>query len=134
MTTFEEKKATLLSSQYKAAIDARDKHNENYHRWIPFYYVANGAILVAVTTLFGKSNLARMPDCTLLILGGLGVLTCMYWNLTCRGYYYWSLSWIGIIMYLERQIFKGEEYSMPYGVFSKSVALNNFTYLNSTYP
>ena len=54
----EDKKATL-EKQYKIAIDARDKLNDNYHKWMTFYYIANGAILVAITTLYSKQGLDK---------------------------------------------------------------------------
>ena len=42
---------SLAYHQYLRAIDARDKLNENYHRWMTFYYIALGPILLAIITL-----------------------------------------------------------------------------------
>jgi cell division protein FtsW (lipid II flippase) len=105
-----------MEKQYKIAIDARDKLNENYHKWMTFYYVANGAILVAITTLSSKQVL----DKGIFILSLIGVLICMIWNLSCKGYYYWSHSWINLIIELEKKVFINED--LVYGAFSKKIA------------
>lgn len=111
-------KKDILENQYKIAIDARDKLNDNYHKWMTFYYVANGAILVAITTLFSKPGF----DKGIFLLSLIGVLICMIWNLSCKGYCYWSNSWINLIIELEKKVF-GEE-NLVYGAFSKEVAEN----------
>ncbi len=76
---------TLLERQYKTAIDARDKLNDNYHKWMTFYYVANGAILVAITTLFSQHC---ELDSGVFVLSLLGLLTCIIGIYSCKGYYY----------------------------------------------
>lgn len=105
-----------MEKQYRIAIDARDKLNDNYHKWMTFYYVANGAVLVAITTLSSKQVL----DKGIFILSLIGVLICMAWNLSCKGYYYWSNSWINLIIDLEKKTFIGED--LVYGAFSKKIA------------
>ncbi|MEO6849294.1 MAG: hypothetical protein ABI166_01635, partial [Mucilaginibacter sp.] len=118
---------TLFEKQYNVAIDARDKLNDNYHKWMTFYYVANGAILVAVTSL---SNKVDNYNVVLLTLAIVAIYTCITWNLSCRGYYYWSLSWIDIIMHFERKIANGDIYKMPYSMFSGDV-VNRFDHKNN---
>ncbi len=71
-----------IELQYKYAVDARDKLNDNYHKWMTYYYVANAAILVAITTLFTK-----VPDDKgILPLSLIGVFVCTLWHLSCKGY------------------------------------------------
>jgi cell division protein FtsW (lipid II flippase) len=105
-----------MEKKYKIAIEARDKLNDNYHKWMTFYYVANGAVLVAITTLSSKQGL----DKGIFILSLIGVLICMIWNLSCKGYYYWSNSWIDLIIELEKKVFGNDD--LVYGAFSKKVA------------
>ncbi len=114
----EEKQKEIFEKQYKIAIEARDKLNDNYHKWMTFFYLANGAILVAITTLFSKQG----QDEGIFLLSLIGVLICMIWNLSCKGYYYWSNSWINLIIELEHKVF-GEE-NLVYGAFSKKIAMN----------
>ena len=110
-------KQKLLETQYKLAIDARDKLNDNYHKWMTYYYVANGAILVAITTIYSKVAL----DNGILLLAIIGLITCILWNLSCKGYYYWSLSWMNIIVRFERKIIQKDLDLGVYSVFSKEV-------------
>jgi hypothetical protein len=127
MSTSEETKTALLLSQYKFAIDARDKLNDNYHKWMTFYYVANAAILVSITTLYSKVA----PSCgTACILALTGMLVCIFWNLSCKGYYYWSNSWIKLIIKFERQIANGDEDLMVYSVFDEETALHGDSLIN----
>ncbi len=107
-----------LFDYYKLAIDARDKLNENYHKWMTFYYVANGAILVAVTALVEDcSFLAILP------LSLVGTMISIFWHLSCKGYYYWSYNWIEIIKAHERKLLKGREDKLIgiYSIFSEEV-------------
>ena len=108
---------TLLERQYKLAIDARDKLNDNYHKWMTFYYVANGAVLVATTSLFDKSKNGH----GIFIFSLIGIFICLLWNLSCKGYYYWSNSWINIIMDLEKRVTKGDKTLFVYSAFSQKV-------------
>jgi hypothetical protein len=108
----------LQERQYKLAIDAKDKLNDNYHRWMTFYYVANGAVLVAATTLFDKSK----NDHGVFVFALIGIFICLLWNLSCKGYYYWSNSWINIIIDLEKKVTNGDKTLFVYSAFSKKVA------------
>ncbi|MCG9899094.1 MAG: hypothetical protein MH132_03755 [Hydrotalea sp.] len=105
-----------IEKQFKLAIDARERLNDNYHKWMTFYYVANGAILVAITTLASKSD----NDKGIFVLALIGIFICILWNLSCKGYYYWSSNWINIILMLEKKVIE-EETNMVYSVFSKKV-------------
>jgi hypothetical protein len=110
-------KSKLLEAHYKLAIDARDKLNDNYHKWMTYYYVANGAILVAITAIYNKVAL----DNGILLLAIIGLITCILWNLSCKGYYYWSLSWMNIIVRFERNIIQNDLDLGVYSIFSKEV-------------
>ena len=110
--------ALLLEKQYRLAIDARDKLNDNYHKWMTFYYVANGATLVAITSLYDKGN----NESGIFLLSLIGIFICLLWNLSCKGYYYWSNSWIDIIIALEKKVTNGNNSLFVYSAFSKRVA------------
>lgn len=113
-------KKDRLYEQYKLAINSRDKLTDNYHKWMTFYYVASSAILIAITTLYSKDS----ENQGLLYLSLLGLLICFLWNLSCKGYYYWSISWIKIIIQLEKSIIDNDINMGVYSVFSKEVAEN----------
>lgn len=135
--------STLLESQYKLAIAARDKLKEDFHRWMTYYYVANAAILVAITSLYKNAEASYQQtkivndvakattvthvtkvvqqDPAILLLSVLGIFVCILWNLSCKGYSFWSNSWIEIIIGLERRVTKGDWRLGVYSVFSKDV-------------
>lgn len=115
----------FYKEQYKIAIDARDKLNDNYHKWMTYYYVANAAILVAVTSLYQKDD----SNGALLMLPLIGLLTSMLWNLSCKGYYYWSISWIQIIIRYERLILGDDVKNGVYSIFSSNVVHDNHSFL-----
>jgi len=108
----------LMEKQYKLAIEARDKLNDNYHKWMTYYYVANGAVLIAITSLYNKGYTNK----GILALSTIGVFVCILWNFSCKGYYYWSINWIYIIIALEKRLTNGEVNLGVYSVFSKKVA------------
>ncbi len=111
----------FLEKQYKLAIDAREKLVDNYHKWMTFYYVANSAVLIAITYLFNKTGSYNNG---ILALALLGLLVSMLWNLSCKGYYYWSGSWINIIIKLEKKLIKGKTKYGVFSVFSQDIVNN----------
>lgn len=106
-----------IETRYKHAVDARDKLTDNYYKWMSYYYLANAAVLVAITQ-FSKENQWHVN----FILSIIGIFVCLLWHLSCKGYYYWSNSWINIIIRLEREIVKDNIDDGIYSVFSKTVA------------
>lgn len=115
----------FYKGQYKLAIDARDKLNDNYHKWMTYYYVANAAILVAITSLYSKDT----SNPALLLLPLIGLLASMLWNLSCKGYYYWSTSWIQIIIRYERLIMENDTDNGVYSIFSKNIVNADHSFL-----
>ena len=126
----DENNSSLLERQYKIAIEARHTLNDNFHKWMTFYYVANGAILVAITTLYSKIQYEKGILCLSLI----GIFVCMLWNLSCKGYYYWSKSYINTIIKLERKLINDNLDLGVYSTFSKKVAVEEDSSWNPTKP
>lgn len=120
MNENQDKYQELLYNQYLRAIDARDKLQENYHRWMTFYYVALGSILVTIVTLI---NSQKHIDFTFLKLGLsiLATFISLVWHLSCKGYNYWSNSWMLIIKRLELSIIGNKRELAVYTDFSVSV-------------
>jgi len=133
----EDKALEFLERQYKQAIDARDKLNDNFYKWMSYYYLANAGVLVAITTLYNKDNVINNG---MLIFSFVGIIVCILWHLSCKGYYYWSLSWIDIIKRFEKSLipeYEKEQLSentkfAVYSIFSKEVAEENDFYWKPT--
>lgn len=125
-----------LKYRLEIAIEARDKLNENFHKWMTFYYVANAAILVAITGFYtakAQGDFSR----TIFILSLCGILICIFWNLSCKGYYYWSKSWMNIIIHYEKKVFEKkvfEKGDFVYGSFSEKVAKSEDPFWYATQP
>lgn len=116
-----DKRNELMERQYKLAIEARDKLNDNYHKWMTFYYIANGAVLVAITSLFNNSPLNH----GILTLSIIGLVISLLWSLSCKGYNYWSKNWINIIILFEKNLTQDNLDLKVYSIFSKEVANEN---------
>ena len=121
---------SFLEKQYKYSIDARDKLNENYHKWMTYFYIANAGIIVAISSIFKESQ----TNISLLFLSLIGIFISIIWNLSCKGYYYWSLSWIDIIKRFEELMTTEENTFAVYSIFSKEVADSETGYLIPTKP
>lgn len=105
--------------KYELAIDARNKMNDDFHKWMTFYYLANAAVVVAITTLYAKCVNSVVSA---LFLAIVGIIISVFWNLSCKGYYYWSSNWIKLIKKFEEDYF-GEK--AVYGVFMNEVHEQN---------
>jgi len=103
------------------AIEARDKLQDNFHKWMTYYYVAIAAIIVAITTINEKNAGGHI---TYLFLGLIGLYISTLWHLSCKGYYYWSRSWIDIIIKYEKEINQKQDSTdfCVYSAFSESIA------------
>ncbi|WP_379968917.1 hypothetical protein [Epilithonimonas sp. UC225_85] len=106
---------TINLERYKIAIEARHKLNDDFHKWMTFYYVANGAILISLNAVYQKNI---VDNDSLLLLSLLGIITSILWNFSCKGYYYWSSNWIKLIKKFEKEVY-GDK--LVYGFFSNEV-------------
>lgn len=119
----------LLWAKYTMAIEARDKLQDNFHKWMTYYYVAIAAIIVAITTISEKGAGGYT---TYLFLGLIGMFISTLWHLSCKGYYYWSRSWVDIIIKYEKEINQMQssiDFSVYYA-FSKKVADEETSVMN----
>ncbi|PIE49955.1 MAG: hypothetical protein CSA38_05660 [Flavobacteriales bacterium] len=108
-----------MQKQYELAIDAKNKLNENFHKWMSFYYVANSAILLSVVGIANQQ--ANMCCEVSFALAVIGVVISIFWKLSCKGHLYWSQNWIEVIFRLEEQLFKDNDQFKIYSIFSKKV-------------
>jgi hypothetical protein len=116
-----------LELQYKLSIDARDKLNDSYYKWMSYYYLANAGVLLAITS-FSKEN----DYLAVLLFATIGFFICIIWHLSCKGYYYWSNSWIKIILHYERAISTEDIPFKVYSVFSNHAHKNQNSFLKIT--
>jgi hypothetical protein len=99
---------------YKLAITARNIHYENYEKWMTFYYVSVGAILVAYYQI--------KPDIFFnCLLSLIGFLVSAFWHLSCKGFKFWTDNWIMIIWKYEKEFQNRFPNTEVYSIFSNEV-------------
>lgn len=107
-----------LWSLYKLAIEARKNHYENYEKWMTFYYISVGAILVAYYQI--ESSIFHS-----FFLPLTGFVVSIFWHLSCKGFKYWTDSWITIVWKYETQLQESFSETKLYSLFSKEVYLKS---------
>lgn len=100
---------------YEYAINARNELKKDYNTWMNFFYIANAAILVAISSIKDNSN-------AMLFLALIGLLLAIGWFLSLRGYRYWLDNWTKILILREREYFREE---CVYGVFAEETKETN---------
>lgn len=99
---------------YKLAIEARKAHYENYEKWMTFYYISVGAILIAYYQI-APSIFYN------LFLALVGFVISVFWHLSCKGFKYWTDSWIKVVLKYEKELKVGSFDIKLYKFFSKEV-------------
>lgn len=96
---------------YELAIQARKDLKADYNIWMNFFYIFNGALLVAITSdKIVENNNSKI--CISLI----GIIVSIFWHLSCRGYRYWIDSWTRNIIKKEYDYFGSRQ---VFGVLAK---------------
>lgn len=101
---------------YKLAIAARNFHYDNFNKWMNFFYVAVGAILISYFS--SKGDIEKFRP----LLALLGLVISFYGYLSCKGYYYWIHNWIWQVSRIEGRLDKSD---ILYKSFSEEVIKNN---------
>ena len=98
----EDKEMSFAERQYERLIKARNFHYENFNKWSLYFYAIIAALFVGYYTLETKDgNVAESIKWCILVLGYV-VSMCCY--LSAKGYYYWEINWIKLIMHYEKQV------------------------------
>lgn len=93
----DEKTLEILYKTYELKITGRENHVDNFHKWMTFYSVAIGAILVAFCQ-YNENVLLSF------LFVGFGLLTSFLFHLSCKGYKHWNDHWINEIWEFEEEI------------------------------
>lgn len=124
MNIINESSDSLLERQYARAIEIRKDLNDNYNKWVNYYYLITSAILYVkfdslkcTEATFGlKSSIYSLGISILMLFISLS------WNFSTRGYFYWSNNWIRVIKFLECELDKTERKSVSiYKMFNKDL-------------
>ena len=116
-----------IFSLYKIAIEARNFHYSNVHKWMSFYYIPVAAIFVAYyMVLTNANNLHKDLDYNwiIIIILFIGFIVSMLWHLSAKGYYFWSIHWIKVVNKFEKELYPQEYKYRVYTIFSEYVRMN----------
>lgn len=112
------KEIELIERQYQRAIDVRDKLITNYTTWVNFYYVILTAVYFGYGFIINSDAKSEIKTFTP-ILSFLGFYVSLIWNLSCRGYNYYSNHFILIIKDLEKELLKEYNSNEKHRVFNR---------------
>lgn len=93
----------VLKNQYKALINARNFHYENFNKWLMSFYLIVGALFIALYTLHTDEVQHRHME---LLVTIVGYVVSLATYLSGKGYYYWEINWIRLVQYFENTYFK----------------------------
>lgn len=115
---------TFEERQYERLINARNFHYENFNKWSLYFYAIIAALFVGYYSLETKDgNVAENIKWCILVLGYI-VSMCCY--LSGKGYYYWEINWIKLIMHYEKQIWPLKKEESVYSIFADEKGLSNY--------
>lgn len=115
--------------QYQRLIDARNFHYENFNKWSLYFYAIIAALFVGYYSLETKDgNVAESIKWCILVLGYV-VSMCCY--LSAKGYYYWEINWIKLIMHYEKQVWPITKEKSVYSSFANKEAFNKYWKITS---
>lgn len=107
---------------YELAIQARKDLKTDYNIWMNFFYIFNGALLVAITSdKIVENNNSKI------YISLIGIIVSIFWHLSCRGYRYWIDSWTRIVIKKEKDFFGNVE---VFGILAEETKESN-SYLGS---
>ena len=119
-----ENQETFDERQYQRLIKARNFHYENFNKWSLYFYAIIAALFVGYYSLETKDvNVAESIKWCILVLGYV-VSMCCY--LSAKGYYYWEMNWIKLIMHYEKQVWPLKKEKSVYSVFANEKDLNHY--------
>jgi hypothetical protein len=101
--------------KYKLLIEARNFHTGQFSKWSTYFYVATGALFVGYYTI---NNNSSSPDFSMNMgLLFLGYITGLFWFLSCKGYYLWTIHFIKFLQHFEKETFKDSSETRIYSSF-----------------
>lgn len=116
----------LIERQYQRVIDVRDKLIANYTTWVNFYYVILTAVYFGYGFVINSNEKSEIRNFTP-ILSFLGFYVSLVWNLSCRGYNYYSNHFMLVIKDLEKELLKecnSNEKHQVFNRFSTKIAMS----------
>ncbi len=123
-------KETLTAKErYELLIKARNFHYENFNKWMAYFYVMIGSIVLGFSYIISKDDQYSVKyhdEILILSLGGFTI--SLLWHWANKGYYYWNINFITLINHYEKNILELKEPERIYFVFANKAVQNNYLY------
>lgn len=119
-----EQKETFEERQYQRMIEARNFHYENFNKWSLYFYAIIAALFVGYYSLEAKAT--EIDNVILWCILGLGYIVSLCCHLSGKGYYYWEINWIKLIMHYEKQVWPLKKEESVYSIFANEKDLNHY--------
>jgi hypothetical protein len=91
------------SKRYEYLVKARNYHYTNFNIWMMFFLVAVGGLFIGYYTLVKDNNHSEI-----LLISFIGYFVSLLWHWSCKGYHWWEINWIRLIIKTEEHL-KDEE-------------------------
>ena len=124
-----ENQETFEERQYQRLIAARNFHYENFNKWSLYFYAIIAALFVGYYNI--KTNSEPKNEIIQWCILCLGYIASMCCYLSAKGYYYWEINWIKLIMHYEKQVWPMSKDESVYSIFANKKALSNYWCLTS---
>ncbi len=111
--------------RYKALINARNFHYDNFSKWMTYFYIAIGALFVGYCTIISSDKAGDLIMLEYLLIV-MGFIASILWYWSAKGYYYWNIHFISMINYYERDVLKFDEKERVYLVFANKDTQNDY--------
>jgi hypothetical protein len=82
-------------------VKARDKINTDFHLWMTFFTLAIGALFVGYYTIVPNSSELHIE---IVLISCIGYFVSLLWHWSCKGYYWWVINWINLIIECEQNL------------------------------
>ena len=115
---------TFEERQYERLINARNFHYENFNKWSLYFYAIIAALFVGYYSLEAKAT--EIDNIILWCILGLGFIVSMCCHLSGKGYYYWEINWIKLIIHYEKQVWPLKKEESVYSIFANEKDLNHY--------
>ncbi|HEX8017760.1 MAG TPA: hypothetical protein VF465_21210, partial [Flavobacterium sp.] len=117
-----------LEKRYEILIRARNFHYENFNKWMSYFYVMIGSLILGFSYIVSKSTTYSSDyRKELIALTSIGFTISLFWHWANKGYYYWNINFITLVNHYEKNLLKFKESERIYFVFANKDSQNNYS-------
>lgn len=117
-----------LEKRYEILIRARNFHYENFNKWMSYFYVMIGSLILGFSYIVSKSTTYYSDyKKELIALTAIGFTISLFWHWANKGYYYWNINFVTLVNHYEKNLLKFKESERIYFVFANKESKNSYS-------